>query len=75
LRSSLPSTRARKAQIWRTAGLAAALLLAIIGLDRSIARRSPQAVDPHVAGYSAAPSNQPLFRDGFETGTAASWAN
>jgi hypothetical protein len=73
---STPAVPSRHARVWRTAALAAALLLAVLGLDRSLARRSAQQIDPSVAGISNAPApTQPLFRDGFESGSASSWAN
>jgi hypothetical protein len=65
-----------KVRIWRTAALAAALLLAVLGLDRSLEQRSAERPDANVAGISdTRASSQPLFSDGFENGSAASWAN
>lgn len=56
----------------RIAGLAAALLLALVGLDRGLGR----APNPAPAGELSAahPASQPLYADGFESGDASGWA-
>ena len=62
----------RASHVWRTAGLAAALLLAAIGVDRAVQRH----VADSYAGISATPTApQPLFSDGFESGTSSTWTN
>jgi len=69
---SAPAPR-RLSRVWRTAGLAAALLVAAIGVDRAIEQK---AADSSYAGISQERTTpQPLFRDGFESGSSSSWTN
>jgi hypothetical protein len=56
----------------RLSWLAAALLLAALGLDWSLERRS---TETRVAGADRAAAPQAVYADGFESGDASAWAN
>lgn len=69
-RRGLGSRRSRLAGPVRVAGLAAALLVAVIGVGRLVESRSPEPPAHEVA----ADASEPLYADGFESGDSSAWA-
>jgi hypothetical protein len=59
-------------RIFRLAVLAATLVVAVIGLDRTLEQRSAGSADSILAGHTAP---APLYADGFESGDASAWSN
>jgi hypothetical protein len=72
----LPARPSRSVRYGRLIGLAAALVLVAVGVDRTF-RVAPTSIDVAytAAGRPASDAPQPLFQDGFESGDVSNWKN